>query len=66
MNMLRCSHVLIHANVKYQAGLSLKPPNIEHIFIAVITSPTPPPPPPPFFCADTFDINLLLIVCALR
>ena len=21
---------------------------------------------PPFFCADTFDTNLLLIVCALR
>ena len=40
-------------------GLSLKPPKFEHIFVAVITSPS-------FFCADTFDINLLFIVCALR
>ena len=46
--------------LKRQKGeLSLKPPKFEHIFIAVITFP-------PFFCADTFDINLLSIVCALR
>ena len=32
----------------------------EHIFVAVITFS------PPFFCADTFDTSLLLIVCALR
>ena len=32
----------------------------EHIFVAVITFP------PPFFCANTFDSSLLLIVCALR
>ena len=36
----------------------LKPPKSEQIFVAVITFP-------PFFCADTFDISLLLIVCAL-
>ena len=41
-------------------GLHLKPPKFEHIFIAVISSPSP------FFCADTFDINVLFIVCALR
>ena len=32
----------------------------EHIFVAAITFP------PPFFCADTFDTSLLLIVCASR
>ena len=47
----------------FKGGLYLKPPKLEHIFVAVITSP---PPPPPFFCADTFDTSLLLIVCALR
>ena len=31
----------------------------QHIFVAVITFP-------PFFCANTFDTSLLLIVCALR
>ena len=40
-------------------GLHLKPLKFEHIFVAVITFP-------PFFCADTFDTSLLLIVCALR
>ena len=30
-----------------------------HIFVTVITLS-------PFFCTDTFDISLLLIVCALR
>ena len=34
-------------------------PKFEHIFVAAITSP-------PFFCANTFDTCLLLIVCALR
>ena len=42
-----------------QGVLHLKPPKLEHIFVALITCP-------PFFCADTFDTNLLLIVCALR
>ena len=40
-------------------GLHLKPPKFEHIFAAVITFF-------PFFCANTFDTSLLLIVCALR
>ena len=40
--------------------LYLKPPKFEHIFVAVI------PFLPPFFCADTFNTSLLLIVCALR
>ena len=40
-------------------GIYLKPPKFEHIFVAVITFS-------PFFCADTFDIILLLIMCALR
>ncbi len=39
--------------------LYLKPPKFEHIFEAVITFP-------PFFCTDTFDTNLLLIVCTLK
>ena len=34
-------------------------PKFEHIFVAVITFP-------PFFCADSFTLSLLLIVCALR
>ena len=34
-------------------------PKLEHIFVAIIT-------PPPFFCADTYDTCMLLIVCALR
>ena len=42
-----------------KGALHLKPPKFEHIFVAVITSP-------PFFCADTFDTSLLLIVCSLR
>ena len=42
-----------------KGGLSHLPPKFEHIFVAVITFP-------PFFCADTFDTSLLLIVCALR
>ena len=42
-----------------KGGLHLKPPKFEHIFVAVITFP-------PFFCANTFDTSLLLIVCALR
>ena len=50
--------------VLLREGLSHIPPKFEHIFVAVITSP--PPPPPPFFCADTFDTSLLLIVYALR
>ena len=37
----------------------LKPPKFEHIFVAVITFF-------PFFCANTFDTSLLLIVCAIR
>ena len=40
-----------------RGGIYLKRPKYEHIFVAVITFP-------PFFCADTFDNNLLLIVCA--
>ena len=32
---------------------------IEHIFVAVINFS-------PFFCADIYDTNLLLIVCALN
>ena len=40
-------------------GRHLKPPKFEHIFVAVITFP-------PFFCANTIDTSLLLIVCALR
>ena len=39
-------------------GTTLKQAKFEHIFVAII--PFPP------FCADTFDTNLLLIVCALR
>ena len=39
--------------------LHLKPPKFEHIFVALITFP-------PFFCANTFDTSLLLIVCALK
>ena len=42
-----------------KGGLHLKPPKFEHIFVAVITFF-------PFFCANTFDTSLLLIVCALR
>ena len=46
-------------NMQYfKGGLHLKPPKFEHIFVAVITFPP--------FCADTFDISLLLIVRALR
>ena len=41
-----------------QMELSHLPQKFEHIFVAVITFP-------PFFCADTFDTSLLLIVCAL-
>ena len=41
-------------------GTITEPPKFEHIIVAIIT------PPPPFFNTDTFDINLLLIVCALR
>ena len=37
----------------------MKPPKFEHIFVAFITFS-------PFFCADIFNVNLLLIVCALR
>ena len=39
-----------------KGGLNLEPPKFEHTFIVVITFP-------PFFCADTFDTNLLLCVC---
>ena len=42
-----------------KGGLHMKPPKFEHIFVAVITFF-------PFFCANTFDTTLLLIVCALR
>ena len=40
-------------------GLYLKPPKFGHIFVVVITFIS-------FFCADTFDTNMLPIVCALR
>ena len=40
-------------------GLHQLLPKFEHIFVAVINFV-------PFFCADTFDTSLLLIVCALR
>ena len=40
-------------------GLHLKPPKFEHIYSCHNFFP-------PFFCANTFDTNLLLIVCALR
>ena len=49
----------IYTNLK--GAIRLKPTKFVHIFIAVTTFS-----PPPFFCADTFDTNLLLIVCALR
>ena len=39
--------------------LHLKPTKFEHIFVAAITFF-------PFFCANTFDTSLLLIVCALK
>ena len=45
--------------VKLRGGLHHLLPKFEHIFVAVITFP-------PFFCADTFDTSLLLIVGALR
>ena len=43
----------------FSGGLHLKPPKFEQKFVAVITFP-------PFFCADTFDTNLLIIVSSLR
>ena len=42
-----------------KGGLDLKSTKLEHIFVAVITYL-------PFFCANTFDTSLLLIVCALK
>ena len=42
-----------------KGGRHQKSPKFEHIFVAVITFS-------PFFCANTFDTSLLLIVCALR
>ena len=42
-----------------RGGIDLKPQKVENIFLAVITFP-------PFFCADTFNTSLLLIVCALK
>ena len=43
----------------FKGGLYLKPTKFEHIFVAVITFFL-------FFCANTFDTILLLIVCALK
>ena len=42
----------------WKGGRHLKSPKFEHIFVAVITFS-------PFFCANTFDTRLLLIVCVL-
>ena len=42
-----------------RGGMDLKSPKFEHIFVAVKTFFS-------FFCATTFDISLLLIVCALK
>ena len=47
------------SNLTKGGGLHLKPQKFEHIFeLSCLFSP--------FFCANTFDISLLLIVCALR
>ena len=43
-----------------KGGLDLKSTKLEHIFVAVITFF------PPFFCGNTFDTSLLLVVCALK
>ena len=48
-----------NTSLPFKGGLQLKSQKFEHIFVAVITFP-------PFFCANTFDTSLLLIVCALR
>ena len=45
--------------VVIKGGIHHLLPKFEHIYVAVITFL-------PFFCADTFDNSLLLIVCALR
>ena len=42
-----------------QRGLDLKPTKLEHICSCHNFFP-------PFFCANTFDTSLLLIVCALK
>ena len=55
MEKTRVKEVVCYAD----SGLHLKPPKFEQILVAVITFS-------PFFCANTFDTNLLLIVCALR
>ena len=45
--------------MKVMGGIHLKPPKFEHMFVAAITFF-------PYFCANTFNTSLLLIVCALR
>ena len=51
---------IILANiVAEEGGTTTETTKFEHIYVAVITFF-------PFFCADTFIISLLLIVCSLR
>ena len=52
-------HKYRHVSILFKGGLHHLPPKFEDIFVAVITFP-------PFFCADTLNTSLLLIVCALR
>ena len=57
MNKVNNFYNCIHNMIK--GGLSLKQPQFEQLYIAIITFF-------PFFYVDIFDTNLLLIVCALR
>ena len=59
MDKERCYNVGDRLKNALRGRLSYISPKFEHIFVAVITFS-------PFFCADTFNNSLLLIVCALR
>ena len=57
--LVQWTHVRrVYYSILY-TGTTPEPPKFEHIIVAVITFF-------PFFCADTFDTSLLIIVYALR
>ena len=59
MDRERCYNVGDRLKNALRGGLSHIPPKFEYLFVAVITFSL-------FFCADTFNTSLLLIVCSLR